>query len=227
MSAGSDSREEEESFYTKRKSQLNVIFSVLGTPEEVKYALEKQLWWNLVQRRTSGYYLFFWFYSLFSFCICLCIYIFFFVLVLVFFIKKFILIYFNLIYFILFHSNSFILFYFAIYYFIIFPFILNGFMWFYMILYDFMWFCMILYDFIWFYNIYFLFIAVKLNHKFNWRICHFTITITKHLIKIYLYFVLNDWTKMLYSSKFDYCYFSAFLPPFYFFFQSPIIIQYS
>ena len=38
LSAGSDSRDEdrEESFYTKRKSQLNVIFSVLGTPEEVR-----------------------------------------------------------------------------------------------------------------------------------------------------------------------------------------------
>jgi hypothetical protein len=35
LSAGSDSREEEESFYKKRKSQLNVIFSVLGTPVEV------------------------------------------------------------------------------------------------------------------------------------------------------------------------------------------------
>ena len=35
LSAGSDSREEEESFYRKRKSQLNVIFSVLGTPVEV------------------------------------------------------------------------------------------------------------------------------------------------------------------------------------------------
>lgn len=34
LSAGSDSKEEDESFYTKRKSQLNVIFNVLGTPLE-------------------------------------------------------------------------------------------------------------------------------------------------------------------------------------------------
>ena len=34
LSAGSESKEEDESFYTKRKSQLNVIFSVLGTPDE-------------------------------------------------------------------------------------------------------------------------------------------------------------------------------------------------
>ena len=34
LSAGSDSKDEDESFYSKRKSQLNVIFNVLGTPEE-------------------------------------------------------------------------------------------------------------------------------------------------------------------------------------------------
>ena len=34
LSAGSESKEEDESFYSKRKSQLNVIFSVLGTPDE-------------------------------------------------------------------------------------------------------------------------------------------------------------------------------------------------
>jgi mitogen-activated protein kinase 1/3 len=33
LSAGQDSKEEEQSFYFKRKSQLNVIFNVLGTPE--------------------------------------------------------------------------------------------------------------------------------------------------------------------------------------------------
>lgn len=33
LSAGQESREEEQSFYFKKKSQLNVIFSVLGTPE--------------------------------------------------------------------------------------------------------------------------------------------------------------------------------------------------
>ena len=35
LSAGSESQEENQSFYTKRKSQLNVIFNVLGTPDEV------------------------------------------------------------------------------------------------------------------------------------------------------------------------------------------------
>jgi hypothetical protein len=34
LSANGDSSKEDESFYTKRKSQLNVIFSVLGTPSE-------------------------------------------------------------------------------------------------------------------------------------------------------------------------------------------------
>jgi hypothetical protein len=34
LSAGSECKGEDESNYTKRKSQLNIIFSVLGTPEE-------------------------------------------------------------------------------------------------------------------------------------------------------------------------------------------------
>lgn len=44
LSAGPDCREEEESFYTKRKSQLNVIFSVLGTPEEVSESIWIMQW---------------------------------------------------------------------------------------------------------------------------------------------------------------------------------------
>ena len=36
MSAELGNGGEEESFYSRRKSQLNVIFSVLGTPEEVE-----------------------------------------------------------------------------------------------------------------------------------------------------------------------------------------------
>ena len=34
LSAGDDSNEEDTSYYSKRRSQLNVIFSVLGTPSE-------------------------------------------------------------------------------------------------------------------------------------------------------------------------------------------------